>query len=257
MARVGRPNKGTVKKPSRTLNSDHEIEDYLLHNPQVNASEVFRTAMRALMPKDQEEIRLKEIEDHIMETESHLGIMKMEREKIKKNLERRKRLRIDQRIETEMGAYYLRSLYLQGAFVPNKSKYPLADYINREIERGHYKKEYFAIDSPDKIKLLTDDRKVRIELSWYFKVEDNYVLPFPSKLISEEKEYRDRYFLAFEDNKFEKFVSEIIHDNIPKGELPIDYFLQFKPYVISERLKNDLRKRMEAEYLTMDIEVTQ
>lgn len=257
MARVGRPNKGTVKKPTRTLKSDQDIEDFLLHNPQVNASDVFRTAMRALMPKDQDEIRLREIEDHIMEAESHLSIMKMEREKIKKNLERRKRLRIDQRIETEMGAYYLRSLYLQGAFVPQESRLPLMDYIKREIERGYWKKEYFIIEGPGRIKLATNDEKVRNQLSWYFKIEDDYVLPVPSRLISDEKSYRDRHFLAFKDNKFEKFVEEIINGSVPKGELPIDYFLQFKPYVVSESLKNDLRKRMEAEYLTVDLEVTQ
>ncbi len=255
MGKIGRPTKGAVKRPTRTLKSDQDIEDFLGHNAQINASEIFRTAVRALMPKDQDEIRLKEIEDNIMEAESHLSIMKLERDKIKKNLERRKRLRIDTRIESEMGAYYLRSLFLQNAFSPVKSRFTLFELIKKEINEGRWKEEDFNV-LPDKIELRTNDNKVTSYLSWFFKIEGSYVYPKPSRLTMEEREYREKYYLAFKDGQFRKFADEILNGNLPTGELPIDYFMQFQPYILSDRLKNDLRKRMESEYLTVELEVS-
>jgi hypothetical protein len=75
-AKVGRPSKGgDHKKYPRTVSSTKDIEDFLGKNPQINASEIWRSAMRIKMYTYQENNRrkalcvVKKVEETVKEEE--------------------------------------------------------------------------------------------------------------------------------------------------------------------------------------------
>ena len=113
MRKVGRPSRGISKRLTRTITTDPETESFLRDNPQYNASELYRTFMHSLMPKDNLELRINDLDKEIIELKGQLSMKEIELTRLKRTLEERKRLRIDQRIEEEMGAWYMRSLYVQ------------------------------------------------------------------------------------------------------------------------------------------------
>ena len=62
---------------------------------------------------------------------------------------------------------------------------------------------------------------------------------------------RSGYGISLE---FEAFEKEFLI-NQSMGDLPLDYFRRFKPIIIQERLKSEIKSRMEPSYRTISLEM--
>jgi hypothetical protein len=90
------------------------------------------------MPKDQDELRLKDLEVQIQEHRAALSIMEFEFNKLKEDLRRKKRLQVDTKIEADMGAWYMRYLW-ENEFLRKVERLPLDEAVRKALERGNLK----------------------------------------------------------------------------------------------------------------------
>ena len=54
---------------------------------------------------------------------------------------------------------------------------------------------------------------------------------------------------------FDKFSNEIISNN-QIGDEPVEFYLHFNPRIVSDRVKAEVKKKMESEYMPARVEVT-
>jgi len=55
---------------------------------------------------------------------------------------------------------------------------------------------------------------------------------------------------------FEKLSSAIM-SGIPIGDEPVEFYTQFSPRIASERVKIEIKKKMEPEYIPANVEVAE
>jgi hypothetical protein len=256
MRKVGRPSRGISKRLTRTITTDPETESFLRDNPQYNASELYRTFIHSLMPKDNLELRINDLDKEIIDLKGQLSVKEMELTRLKRTLEERKRLRIDQRIEEEMGAWYMRSLYVQGIFSPPK-RLPLEKLISKQVEDGYWGKEELIFKNGSWQFTEHTSMNCKVHITALYRTDGNRILDLPKSLNLDFKDLSQRYMLEIKEDKYREFEDDVILCRAPQGEMPLDYFMKFKPKVNSERTRNELRKKMEQEYMSMTIEVTQ
>ena len=72
---------------------------------------------------------------------------------------------------------------------------------------------------------------------------NTWVVPVPDTL-------RSGYGISID---FQAFENEFIH-NQSIGDLPIDFFRQFKPAILQERIKAEVKFKMEPSYRTIPLE---
>jgi hypothetical protein len=251
--KAGRPPQGDKKLVQRAVTSDPEIEEFLRKNPGVNASDVFRRAVHSMMPRDIDSIRLSKLAEEIADMRVSLSIKEAEYNSLKRRVEEREKLQLDIRLEQDCHAWYLRSLVQSGVFriMVSEAVDPVS-FVEDEIRSGSIKPGEISIN--DGTARLTDKASIqtRKRLRRFLTDRRNVLVPIPRRewVVPILDTLRSGYGISLE---FEAFEKEFLL-NQSMGDLPLDYFRRFKPIIIQERLKSEIKSRMEPSYRTISLE---
>ena len=249
--KAGRPTLGEAKLVQRAITSDPEIEEFLRKNPSINASDVFRKAIRGMMPRDSDAIRLSKMAEEISDMRAKLSIKEAEYESLRKRVEERDRIQLDLRLEQDCHAWYLRSIVQSGVFRVMKSDAvdPVSS-VQDEIRTGSIKS--YEIEITDgKARLTQKATPSTRKLLRQFLHGDN-LQPIPPRtwVVPVLENLRSSYGISIDFNRFEKEFIE----NQSIGDLPIDFFRQFKPAIIQDSIKAEVKARMEPHYRTISVD---
>lgn len=129
----GRPSSGENKKIQRQITSDPLIEVFLREHPDYNASEIFRNAIFALMPKGDLRIRIDSLEREISDLKIKIKMKELELQELKNKIEFEEKIKLDIRLEEDCAAYYLRDLLLSKNIVVSKVSF--GTYIEPKINK--------------------------------------------------------------------------------------------------------------------------
>ena len=252
--KAGRPSLGGTKLVQRAVTSDPEIEEFLRKNSSVNASDVFRRAVHSMMPKDIDSIRLSKLAGEIADMRVTLSIKEAEYSSLKRKVEEREKLQLDLRLEQDCHAWYLRSLVQSGVFRTLKSEAvdPIL-FVEDEVRSGSIRPG--EIEILDGKARLTDKAspQTRKRIRRFLTDSGNALVPIPSRewVVPILDTLRSGYGISVE---FEEFQKKFLH-NQSMGDLPVDYFRRFKPVIIQERIKSEVKSRMEPTYRTIHLEM--
>ena len=99
----------------------------------------------------------------------------------------------------------------------------------------------------------TASRKAVRYLSIFLDKEGNLTPTRESAwLTPSQEDVLSKYSISLD---FDKFSDEII-SNSPIGDEPVEFYLQFNPRIVSDRVKAEVKKKMEPEYMPARVEVT-
>lgn len=251
--KAGRPSLGETKLVQRAVTSDPEVEEFLRKNPSVNASDVFRRAVHSMMPKDIDSIRLSKLAEEIADMRVSLSIKEAEYSSLKRKVEEREKLQLDLRLEQDCHAWYMRSLVQSGVFrILRSEAVDPVSFVEDEIKSGSIRPG--EIEIQDGKARLTDkaSMQTRKRLKRFLSNRGNALVPIPSQewVVPTLDTLRSGYGISVE---FEEFQKEFLL-NQSMGDLPLDYFRRFKPTIIQERIKSEVKSRMEPEYRNFTLE---
>lgn len=242
-----------MKAPVRQVTSDVEAEAFLKKNPHLNVSLIYRQAIHAMMPKDNDTIRLNNLAVEISDLRAELAIKEAEYNSLKTRVDDREKLQLDLKLEQECHAWYFRSLVQAGIF--NIRKRPTIDpdsiireYLN-EPDPEKRKIRRYELESTDKRWKLTGRATSATKrlLSSYIDRE-GYLVPMEGAtyLTPSEPDLYDRYSLRLDYKMFEKEYLTNPHIE----DLPLDYFMQFSPMIRGntrereDRIKHETKQKM-------------
>lgn len=249
--KAGRPTLGNKKLTQRAITSDPEIEEFLRKNPSVNASEVFRRAVRSMMPKDVDTIRLNKLSVEISEMRVTLSIKEAEYQSLKRRVEEREKIHLDLRLERDCHSWYLRSLIQAGVFrVIGRGPETALQIIQREIDEGSIKRFEFEISGEWVCLTGKASSATRRRLKNCLKGDIIMPIPAMSWVVPDLDRLRSQYGISI---NFEDF-QEAFLENQSMGDLPLEYFARFKPAIIQDRIKSEVKGRMEPEYRKFTVE---
>ncbi|MDS0256448.1 hypothetical protein ApAK_01950 [Thermoplasmatales archaeon AK] len=250
--KAGRPTIGGSKLVQRAITSDPEIEEFLRKNPSINASEVFRRAIRSMMPRDSDSIRLSKLAEEISRMRSSLSMKEAEYESLKKRVEERERVQLDLRLEQDCHAWYLRSLVQLGIFrIMRRDPMDPLKIIEDEIRAGVMKASEISYEN-GRIR-LTDRASPRTRrlLRNFMKGDILVTIPGSEWVTPSQDSLRSQYGLSIDFPLFEReFMA-----NPSMGDLPLEFFRQFKPLIVENRIKAEVKARMEPSYRSIPVEV--
>lgn len=249
--KAGRPTIGESKLVQRAITSSPDIEEFLRKNPSINASDVFRKAIHAMMPRDSDSIRLTKLSEEISGMRAKLSIKEAEYESLRKRVEERDRIQLDLRLERDCHAWYLRSLEQSGVFrVFSSEAVDPVMFVQNEINSGSIK-HYEVQIANGKVKLTERSTpNARRRLRQF--IHGDVLEPIPARtwVVPGLEALRSTYGISIDFNQFqEDFLANLI-----SGDLPIEYFQKFKPAIIKESIKTEIKMRMEPHYRTISLD---
>jgi len=251
--RIGRPTLGDRKLVQRMITSDPEVEEFLRKNPSVNASDVFRRAVHSLMPRDIDSLRLSKLAEEISEMRVSLSIKEAEYSSLKKRVEEREKLQLDLRLEQDCHPWYLRSLIQVGVFrvMRSESVDPVA-MVMEDIRDGTVKESEVQISESRVVLTGKATLQTRKRLRQFLRDRSNILVPIPSRewVVPILDTLRSGYGISID---FDEFQKEFLL-NQSMGDLTVDYFRRFRPAIIQDRVRSEVKARMEPEYRHFTIE---
>jgi hypothetical protein len=219
----------------------------------LNLGPMMEDAVLLACGEDPEEIELLKLEKEIAELQTELA-PKMARAKyLRESLQTKRRLQIDLSIERDCHAWYLRSLVQSGVFkVVRMDSIDPIPMIMDDIRSGIIREHEVEI-SDGKAK-LTDRAtpQTRKRLRQFLVDRGNNLKAIPPKeWVSPDLEtLRSTYGISL---NMEDFQDEFLR-NQSIGDLPVDFFARFRPAIIQERIKAEVKARMEPEYRNFTLE---
>jgi hypothetical protein len=246
--KAGRPTLGEAKLVQRAITSDPEIEEFLRKNPSINASDVFRKAIRGMMPRDSDSIRLSKLSEEISDLRARLSIKEAEYESLRKRVEERERIQLDLRLERDCHAWYLRSLEQTGVFrIINSEAVDPVQFVESEISTGSIKK--YEVQITDGKARLTDKASQTARRMLKHFLHGDVLEPIPARtwIVPSLENLRSSYGISID---FEKFQDDFLAGRT-SGDLPLEYFQRYKPAIINDSIKAEIKHRMEPQYRTV------
>ena len=170
------------------------------------------------------------------------------------SVQRKKRLQTDLLMERECHGWYLRSLVQSGVFrVMHKESVDPSTVINQLLADGNISKSDIESTGNGWRMSRTASRKALRYLSIFLDKNGNisptretaWVTPCRDDVLS-------KYSISLD---FDKFSNEIISNN-QIGDEPVEFYLHFNPRIVSDRVKAEVKKKMEPEYMPARVEVT-
>ena len=242
-----------MKAPVRQVTSDVEAELFLKKNPHLNASLIYRQAIHAMMPRDNDTIRLNNLALEISDLRSELAIKEAEYNSLKSRVDDREKLQLDMKLEQECHAWYFRSLIQAGIFNIRKRPTIDPDSIVREYleETDPERKRIhrYEVELTEMGWKLTDKAtSATKKLLSNFLSRDGHLVPVEgiTYLSPSESDLYDRYSLRIDYKNFEK---EYLN-NQRIEDLPLEYFKQFSPMIRSnsqereDSIKRETKQKM-------------
>jgi hypothetical protein len=246
--KAGRPTLGEVKLVQRAITSDPEIEEFLRKNPSINASDVFRKAIRGMMPRDSDSIRLSKLSEEISGLRGKLSIKEAEYESLRKRVEEKERIQLDLQLERDCHAWYLRSLEQSGVFraISSEAVDPV-QFVQNEIDSGSIKQ--FEVQITGGRAKLTEraSSATRRLLRQFLQGDSLEPIPARTWIVPSLDNLRSSYGISID---FDQFQEDFLGGRIT-GDLPIEYFQRYKPAIINDSIKAEIKQRMEPQYRTI------
>jgi hypothetical protein len=248
-----KPNVNDRKIP-RSVSIRQSIDRIVRENG-IDLGSIIEDAVLKSCGTDPEEMELQRLEKEISKLKSELASKISRAEYLKESVSRKKRLQTDLLLERECHGWYLRSLIQSGIFrVMRKESIDPSVVIQQLLADGNISK--FDIENYGNGWRLTSNasRKAIRYLSHFLDKYGNispteekvWVTPGQDDLLS-------KYSISVD---FEKLSSEII-SNRQIGDEPVEFYLQFNPRIVSERVKTEIKKKMEPEYMPARVEVSE
>ncbi|PYB68283.1 hypothetical protein DMB44_04360 [Thermoplasma sp. Kam2015] len=219
----------------------------------LNLGPLVEEAIELACGEDPEEIELSRLQKEIAEMQAELA-PKMARAKyLKESLQTKRRLQIDLSIERDCHAWYLRSLVQSGVFkVGRMDSIDPAPMIMDDIKSGIIRD--CEVDISEGKARLTDkaSAQTRKRLRQFLRDRGNNLSAIPAReWVSPDLEtLRSTYGLSLD---IEEFQDEFLR-NQSIGDLPLDFFARFRPVIIQDRIKSEVKARMEPEYRNFALE---
>lgn len=258
MSKVGRP-KGKERGPTTSLVSDPEIEEWLKRHPEINRSQVYRSAMRVLMPNEGIDERIERIEEEIDELNVSLAAAKSSLDQLKREKAKRDAIQLEMKLEEDCHAFYLAKLIREGKVRTETRVRPTQEQMVAIVKREYGNDAVISKEgSPAlNIEYIRSSRKdlVREVLPRLSKVYGITTLSVQDPRLSiDDTFYRPRLSLdwkRFEDfyhikiGKFDKFEKDIVSGHLSDASLDVLKGYDLKMW---DSLKTEIKDLMRAEY---------
>ena len=203
---------------------------------------------------DPEEIELQKLEKEISRMKSDLAPKISRASYLRESVQRKKRLQTDLLMERECHGWYLRSLVQSGVFrVMHKESVDPSTVINQLLADGNISKSDIESTGNGWRISRNASRKAVRYLSIFLDKEGNLTPTRESAwLTPSQEDVLSKYSISLD---FDKLSNEII-SNSQIGDEPVEFYLQFNPRIVSDRVKAEVKKKMEPEYMPARVEVT-
>ncbi len=248
--KVGRPSVGEKKLPIRSLTSDPEVEIFLKEHPGINASEVFRRSIRALMPKDSHVIRLEKLAKDISEMRSDLAVKEAEYQSLKKEIDDREKIKIDLRLEEDCDAWYLKNLMERGVIrevlpdpITPESFMPMLTGQNSHVKEDTVFKDgrWRIVDNPHPDSLKEINRTgLRIDHGIIIEAKSR-----PPRLVPNEQELASRYGMWVDHAS----LLSAFREAEQASDISLEILKKFRPRILDDRIRTSVKRKMEPSYM--------
>ncbi len=220
----------------------------------IDLGSIVEDAVLMACGSDPEEIELQKLEKEISRMKSDLAPKISRAEYLKESVQRKKRLQTDLLVERECHGWYLRSLVQSGVFrVMCKESVDPSTVIKQLLADGNISKSDIESTGNGWRMSRTASRKAERYLSIFLDKEGNISPTRESAwVIPGQEDVLSKYSISLD---FDKFSDEII-SNGQIGDEPVEFYLHFNPRIVSDRVKAEVKKKMEPEYMPARVEVT-
>ena len=220
----------------------------------IDLGSIVEDAVLMACGSDPDEIELHKLEKEISRLKSDLAPKISRASYLRESVQRKKRLQTDLLMERECHGWYLRSLVQSGIFrVIRKESVDPSAVIKQLLVDGNISKSDIESTGNGWRMSRTASRKAERYLSIFLDKEGN--LP-PTResawVIPGQEDVLSKYSISLD---FDKFSDEII-SNSQIGDEPVEFYLHFNPRIVSDRVKAEVKKEMEPEYMPARVEVT-
>jgi hypothetical protein len=220
----------------------------------IDLGSIVEDAVLMACGSDPEEIELQKLEKEISRMKSDLAPKISRASYLRESVQRKKRLQTDLLMERECHGWYLRSLVQSGVFrVMHKESVDPLTVINQLLADGNISKSDIESTGNGWRMSRTASRKAVRYLSIFIDKEGNLSPTSESAwLTPSQEDVLSKYSISLD---FDKFSDEII-SNSQIGDEPVEFYLHFNPRIVSDRVKAEVKKKMEPEYMPARVEVT-
>ena len=203
---------------------------------------------------DPEEIELQKLEKEISRLKSDLAPKIPRASYLRESVQGKKRLQTDLLMERKCHGWYLRSMVQSGIFrVRRKESVDPSTVIKQLLADGNISKSDIESTGNGWRMSRTASRKAERYLSIFLDKEGNISPTRESAwVIPGQEDVLSKYSISLD---FDKFSDEII-SNSQIGDEPVEFYLHFNPRIVSDRVKAEVKKKMEPEYMPARVEVT-
>lgn len=203
---------------------------------------------------DPEEIELKKLEKEISRLQSELAPKVSRLAYLKESVARKRRLQTDLTIERECHPWYLRSLVQSGIFrVMRKESIDPGTVIDQLLKDGNILESDVELTKDGWHISKSASRKAMRYLSSFIEGE-GHLIPTEGLawVIPGKEDLLAKYSISLD---FEELSNEIIVHPTGIGDEPVEFYIQFSPRIVSDRVKSEIKKKMELYYATASVEV--
>ena len=220
----------------------------------IDLGSIVEDAVLMACGSDPEEIELSKLEKEISKLKSDLAPKISRASYLRESVQRKKRLQTDLLMERECHGWYLRSLVQSGVFrVMHKESVDPSTVINQLLVDGNISKSDIESTGNGWRMSRTASRKAVRYLFIFLDKEGNLSPTRESAwLTPSQEDVLSKYSISLD---FDKFSDEII-SNSQIGDEPVEFYLHFNPRIVSDRVKAEVKKKMEPEYMPARVEVT-
>ena len=220
----------------------------------IDLGSIVEDAVLMACGSDPEEIELQKLEKEISRMKSDLAPKISRASYLRESVQRKKRLQTDLLMERECHGWYLRSLVQSGVFrVMHKESVDPLTVINQLLADGNISKSDIESTGNGWRMSRTASRKAVRYLSIFIDKEGNLSPTSESAWLTPiQEDVLSKYSISLD---FDKFSDEII-SNSQIGDEPVEFYLHFNPRIVSDRVKAEVKKKMEPEYMPARVEVT-
>ena len=248
-----KPNVDDRKIP-RSVSIRQSIDRIVRENG-IDLGSIIEDAVLMSCGSDPEEIELSKLEKEISKLKSELAPKISRAGYLKESVSRKKRLQTDLKMERECHGWYLRSLVQSGIFkVIRRESVDPSNVVQQLIADGNISKSDVEHDGIG-WRLTSSVSRKSIRYLSHFLDKNGNISPTEEKVwvAPGQDDLLSKYSISV---SFEKLSYEII-SNRQIGDEPVEFYLQFNPRIASERVKTEIKKKMEPEYMPARVEVSE
>lgn len=220
----------------------------------IDPGSIVEDAVLMACGSDPEEIELQKLEKEISRLKSDLAPKISRASYLRESVQRKKRLQTDLLMERKCHGWYLRSMVQSGVFqVMHKESVDPSTVIKQLLADGNISKSDIESTGNGWRMSRNTSRKAERYLSIFLDKEGNLSPTRESTwVIPGQEDVLSKHSISLD---FDKFSDEII-SNSQIGDEPVEFYLHFNPRIVSDRVKAEVKKKMEPEYMPARVEVT-